>query len=170
MGRSIAGICRRNKAHRAPQRFPSDENHTKEQGIHPWSSSWPPSCPSFFSSSPSSRSTFSNLAAPTEPAGARRVLIQGAEGRLAEALALRPEYDLTRRDGASYAAIVTVTQDPVGPQHHLALLAQTRIAAIDLAPARINAIIVGSVQSSLALIDYLARAEAVTGQVLTAEP
>lgn len=98
------------------------------------------------------------------------MLIQGAEGKLAEALALRPGYDLTPSDGAAYAAIVTLTKDPGAPPLHLALLAQTRIAAIDLAPARINAIIVGSVQSSLALIDYLARAEAVTGQVLTAEP
>jgi hypothetical protein len=95
--------------------------------------------------------------------------VTGAPEALARALEGQEGVSLHEDAQAKPAVVIRIAPPPEHAEARLALLAAIRAEARARTPVRVNAVIVGSLQASLAVIDYLWTAEAVTGQVLAAE-
>ena len=97
----------------------------------------------------------------------------GASAEVAGLLRCNPAIaglDLARVEDRTYVAQVRVVPAPPGPLHRAKVLADFRLEAATLAPARLNLVIEGSAEATVALIRFLLGARAVTGQVLAAAP
>ena len=74
------------------------------------------------------------------------------------------------QSGIDYAARIEVAAREMSAEERMTLLARIRTEAKASAPSRICAVLRGGDRATAALITYLRDAQAVTGQVLAAEP
>ena len=96
---------------------------------------------------------------------AGRRLVSGADGELAARLS---GVELTAAPGVAYAARVEIVPPPADRLARQELEVRLRRAAVSAAPGRVNAVIPGGPDETLAIVRYLLEAGAVTGQVIRA--
>jgi len=94
----------------------------------------------------------------------------GADDRLKTALSSVERLHFAPELGRSYATRIEVAAPDPSPEERMMLLARIRTEAKAVAPARICAVLRGGDGATATLIAYLRDAQAVTGQVLAAEP
>ena len=78
--------------------------------------------------------------------------------------------DFEALPGVNYEAQVTVTPPPAAPQDRRLIEATVVVQSIAAAPARLNLVISGEPSATANLVRFLLQAEAVTGQVIAADP
>jgi hypothetical protein len=96
--------------------------------------------------------------------------VSGADDRLKTALSSVDGLHFAPEPGCAYAARIEVAAPDPSPEERMMLLARIRTEAKAAAPARICAVLRGGDGATATLIAYLRDAQAVTGQVLAAEP
>lgn len=104
---------------------------------------------------------------PTEPLTAR-CLVLDAPDEVSDTLADTPGLVFGPDEVAGCEAVIRLCLPPPSPFHRQQLLSAVRLDALSRAPVRVNAVIIGDPAPTADLIRYLARASAVTGQVLAA--
>lgn len=97
-----------------------------------------------------------------------RCLVLDAPAEVTATLAGTPGLEFVPEAAAGCAAVVRLCPLPPSPFHRQHLLSAARLDAIARAPVRYNIVILGDASPTAALVRYLARASAVTGQVLAA--
>ncbi len=103
----------------------------------------------------------------TEPVTAR-CLVLDAPAEVSATLADAPGLVFGPDELTGFEAVIRLYPRPPSPFHRQQLLSEVRLDALSRAPVRINAVIVGDPSPTADLVRYLARASAVTGQVLAA--
>ena len=96
------------------------------------------------------------------------MLVTGASDEVASRLLDVAGLDFAPVQDRDYEARIAVVSPPSGPLEREKIAASVRLDAIMNAPGRFNVVSRGSADATAAIIRFLAKAHAVTGQFLAA--
>ena len=96
------------------------------------------------------------------------MLVTGASDEVVSRLLDVAGLDFAPIQGREYEARIAVVSPPTGPLERARIAAEVRLDAIACAPSRLNVVGRGSADATAAIIRFLAKGHAVTGQFLAA--